>query len=114
VRYPIEAQYRGTELSAVPHELIAAYDEAPGRRRRFILAVPPDTQRDALAQLVQDLRAHHLDADALRIQIFDSKAAATHPAQAGVSADPHLVASYSRDGARATYELQGKPAPLSH
>jgi hypothetical protein len=113
VRYPIEAQYRGTELSAVPHELIAAYDEAPGRRRRFILAVPPDTQRDALAQLVQDLRAHHLDADALRIQIFDSKAAATHPAQAGVSADPHLVASYSRDGARATYELQGKPAPLS-
>jgi len=116
VRYPIEAQYRGPALSSVPHQLVAAYDEAPvsstGRRRRFILAVPPDSQSTAIDQLVQDLRARHLDADALHIQIFDSKVAASHPAQAGVSKDPHLVASYSRVGTKVSYELHGEPAPL--
>jgi hypothetical protein len=115
VSYPVQAKYADAHASAVLHELIAAYDDAGetapmGRRRLFILAVPPDTARDALATLVEDLRGQHLDAEALRIQVFDSKAAATYPVQAGVAKDPHLVATYYRDGPNTRYELFGEPA----
>ena len=113
LRYPIEAQYREVP-SEVPHEVVAAYDESPaegrGRRRLFVLAVAPGTSRDALARLVEDLRSAHLDADALRIQIYDSRVAATHPPQADVSRDPHLVGTYVRDGTAVRYELMGEPA----
>ena len=116
LRYPIEAQYADAPRSDVPHQLIAAYDQSPGTtrgtRRLFILAVPPDTTTEALERLVTDLRTHHLDATALRIRVYDSVAAARFPAQAGVSTDPHLIASYSRDDKGATYEVHGKPAPL--
>ena len=118
LRHPIEPQYRDAPRSDVPHELIAAYDESPGttrgKRRMFILGVAPNTDRQALDRLVEHLRTQHLDASALRIRIYDSKVAATHPAQAGVSKDPHLVASYSRDDTGTTYELQGIPAPLDY
>ena len=113
-RYPIEPQYAEGVRSDVPHEWVAAYDEAPegtrGARRLFILAVAPDTPAADLERLVADLRTEHLDATALRIQVYDSKAAATHPMQAGTETDPHLVASYARDEAGVTDEVYGAPA----
>ena len=84
IDYPLQDKYREQVWSDVPHELIAAYDgleasNTEGSRRLFIAVVSPELSDAHISQLVRDLRARHQDAEVLRIRIFDSQAAATHP-----------------------------------
>ena len=114
IDYPLQDKYREQVWSDVPHELIAAYDgleasNTEGSRRLFIAVVSPELSDAHIAQLVRDLRARHQDAEVLRVRIFDSQAAATHPSwtNGGATRKAHLVANFYRNGDRERFLLRG-------
>ena len=114
IDYPLQDKYREQVWSDIPHELIAAYDgleasNTEGSRRLFIAVVSPELPDAHIAQLVRDLRARHRDAEVLRVRIFDSQAAATHPSwtNGGATRKAHLVANLYRNGDREQFLLRG-------
>jgi hypothetical protein len=121
IAYPIAAKYAHEELSRVPHRLIGAWDarpeqEAPVDLRVFVLVVEPATSDAELEGLLRDAAARHRDCTYLRVQVFDSEAAARRPSwiDDGASRAEHLVAELVRmpDPTLAGLRVRGRRLPL--
>jgi len=104
IDYPRFDKYADASLGAVPHELVAAWDDRPehagyGARRMFIAVVDPATDDAALETLLRDARDRHRDAEHLVVRVFDSAGAARRPSwtDQGRTRDAHLVAELRRD-----------------
>jgi hypothetical protein len=117
IAYPIAAKYAHEELSRVPHRVIGAWDARPEQEARadlrvFILVVDPATSDAALEELLRDAAARHRDCTYLRVQVFDSEAAARLPSwiDAGAARAEHLVAELVRmpDATLAGLEVRGR------
>lgn len=104
IDYPRFDKYADASFSAVPHQLVAAWDDRPddaayGPRRMFIAVVDPATDDPALEALLRDVRDRHRDAEHLAVRVFDSAEAARRPSwtDQGRTRDAHLVAELRRD-----------------
>ena len=109
VQMRVEQKLAGP-LSTVPHELLGAWDEAPGSprpgaHRTLVALVDPDTPNADLEALVRDIRQRHRDAEVLDVRIYDSQEAATQPGylDGGALRAQHLVAELKRND-RLEYE----------
>ena len=104
VGYPLQEKYAALSLSAVPHQVVGAWDEAPnarslGERRSFVLVVDPEIANRRLERLVRDVRKRHGDASSLSVRIYDSREAAITPApvEGGAFDLSNLLAQLRRD-----------------
>lgn len=117
IDYPRFEKYAGASFSAVPHRLVAAWDDRPddaafGPRRMFIAVVDPSIDDASLETLLRDMRDRHRDAEILGVRVFDSLEAARRPSwtDQGRSRDAHLVAELRRDAVhgRETLRVRGR------
>jgi len=121
IAYPRAEKLTARPLSAIPHRVVGAWDDAPdspelGSRRAFILVVDPALDDRDLADLARDVRDSHRDAEWLTLRIFDDAAAATRPSwtDGGESKAAHLVAELRRNtaGPGEHLTIRGQPADL--
>jgi hypothetical protein len=104
ISMPIAEKLAPDRLTEVPHELIGAWDDAPGSSRpgahRTIVAVVEGSMpsRD-LEQLVWDIRDYHRAAEVLDVRVYDSAEAATRSSarDGGLDRESHLVADVKRN-----------------
>lgn len=101
---PIARKLAPEPLSAVSHELVGAWDEAPdseqpGAHRTIVAVVDPDMASKDLEQLVWDIRSRHQAAEVLDIRVYDSADAASRPStlDGGAERAGHLVADVKRN-----------------
>jgi hypothetical protein len=104
IRMPLEPKLAGEPLSEIPHELVGAWDDAPGAaevgvHRTFIVLVDPSISTSQLEALARDVHARHQGAEVLDVRIYDSAVAATRPARedGGELRRRHLVGEIKRN-----------------
>lgn len=106
VQYPVQEKLVQEPLSPVRHEVVGAWDEdresdVPGRRRAFVLVVPPEASDAEIETLARDVRARNRGASILDVRIYDD-ARATLQSRAldgGRLAFQHLVGEVKRNEA---------------
>jgi hypothetical protein len=101
---PIARKLAPEPLSAVNHELVGAWDEAPdseepGRHRTIVAVVDPSMSSKDLEQLLWDIRRQHEAADVLDVRVYDSAEASTRAStfDGGAERASHLVADVKRN-----------------
>jgi len=101
---PIAAKLAPEPLSAVPHELVGAWDdlpdsERPGAHRAIVAVVDPNVSDKDLEQLVWDIREQHRGAEILDVRVYDSAEAASRSSAGDGAAEraSHLVAGVKRN-----------------
>jgi hypothetical protein len=104
ISMPIAEKLVPDRLTEVPHELIGAWDDAPGSSRpgahRTIVAVVDGSMPSReLEQLVWDIRDYHRGAEVLDVRVYDSAEAATRSSarDGGGDRKSHLVADVKRN-----------------
>lgn len=106
VEYPRLDKLVAEPLSPVRHEVVGAWDEdresdVPGRRRAFVLVVPPNATNAEIEGLARDVRARHRDASILDVRIYDDVRATlqSRALDGGRLAFQHLVGEVKRNEA---------------
>jgi hypothetical protein len=101
---PIAEKLAADHLTAVPHELIGAWDDAPGSDRRgdhrtIVAVVESSLPTRDLEQLVWDIRNFHDGAEVLDVRVYDSAEATVRSAalDGGADRERHLVADVKRN-----------------
>jgi len=104
ISMPIAAKLAPEPMSAVPHELIGAWDdrpdsERPGAHRAIVAVVEPNISDTDLEQLVWDIRERHAGAEILDVRVYDSADAAKRSSalDGGAERARHLVAGVKRN-----------------